>query len=288
MRFRSLFNGTPDMPAPDSDDTFHGPVPEVYERFLVPLIFQPYADDLAMRVAAFAPHRVLEIAAGTGVLTRAMAVRLPTQSDIVATDLSPTMLQMAQARGTARRVAWRQADAMRLPFADGEFDVVVCQFGAMFFPDRACAFAEARRVLAPGGVFLFNTWDRIEDNDFPLTVTQALADVFPDDPPTFMARIPHGYHDVAVIGGDLASGGFDDAPRIETLDKRSPADTPRVPAIAFCQGTPLRNEIQTRAGANLAEATDAVAEVLAARFGCGPIDGRIQAHVVAVSDRRDR
>jgi len=276
------------MAMSDGDDTFQGLVPEVYEQFLVPLIFQPYADDLATRVAAFAPRRVLEIAAGTGVLTRAMAMRLPTESTIVATDLNPPMLQVAQIRGTSRPVSWRQADAMRLPFADGEFDAVVCQFGAMFFPDKARAFAEARRVLAPGGALLFNAWDRIEDNEFPLVVTQALADVFPDDPPTFMARVPHGYHDVAVIRRDLASGGFGEAPIIETLARRSRADTPRVPAIAFCQGTPLRDEIQSRAGASVAAATDAVAEVLSVRFGQGAIDGRIQAHVVAVTTHRDR
>lgn len=272
------------MPLSGKTDVFEGSVPEIYERFLVPLIFQPYADDLAARVAGFAPHRVLEIAAGTGVVTRALAARLPATSAIVATDLSSAMLQMAQSQGTARPVVWRQADAMGLPFDDGEFDAVVCQFGAMFLPDKASAFAEARRVLAPDGVFVFNAWDRIEDNEFPFVVTQALADVFPDDPPAFMARVPHGYHDIAVIRRDLASGGFADAPLIDTVARRSRADTARVPAVAFCQGTPLRNEIEARAGANLAQATDAVAEVLSAHFGRGAIDGRIQAHVVAVTN----
>jgi len=179
-------------------------------------------------------------------------------------------------------VEWRQADAMRLPFPDGTFDAVVCQFGAMFFPDKPKAFAETRRVLKAGGVFLFNVWDRIEDNEFADVVTASLATMFPQDPPRFLARTPHGYHDKDAIRRDLKGGGFSASPRIDTVTARSPAASPAIPAIAYCQGTPLRSEIEARGAARLAEATEAATEALAERFGRGAVDGKIQAHVVAV------
>jgi len=173
---------------PGTDTRFAGSIPELYDSQLVPMIFATYAADLAKRVAARAPSRVLETAAGTGAVTRAMALALPADTEIVATDLNQPMLDRAAATGTARPVTWQLADAARLPFDDASFDVVVCQFGAMFFPDKPRAFAEARRVLRRGGVLLFNVWDRVEENEFADTVTAALAGLFPSDPPRFMAH----------------------------------------------------------------------------------------------------
>jgi len=267
---------------PLADAKFGGSIPQLYEEYLVPLIFQPYADDLAARVARRGPARVLEVAAGTGVVTRALARRLPSSAVITATDLNQAMLDQAAATGTERPVRWQQADAMRLPFPGDAFDVVVCQFGAMFFPDRAHAYAEARRVLAAGGLFIFNVWDRIEDNEFAAVVTDTLAQAFPADPPRFLARTPHGYHDVAVIRADLARGGFTAAPICTTLAAHSRADTPDRVAIAYCQGTPLRNEIEAQGTPGLTKATALAAAAIGRRFGSGPVDGRIQAHVIAV------
>jgi len=266
----------------DVDKVFAGSIPRLYEQYLVPLIFAPYADDLAARVAARTPSRVLEVAAGTGVVARALATQLPKSTAIVATDLNPGMLEAAAQVGTARPVQWRRADAMQLPFADGEFDVVVCQFGVMFFPERRHAFAEARRVLRPGGAFVFNTWDRIEDNEFADVVTSSLASFFPADPPRFLARTPHGYHDRATIERDVRGAGFASPVLIDTVAARSTAPTAWHPAIAYCQGTPLRSEIEARDAARLAEATDFAADAVARRFGSGPVDGKIQAHVVVV------
>jgi ubiquinone/menaquinone biosynthesis C-methylase UbiE len=264
----------------ETDKVFAGSIPELYDRFLVPLIFEYYARDLAARVAQANPTRVLETAAGTGALTREMAARLPAQAAVTVTDLNQPMLDHAAARWRHdRRFVWRQADALALPFADQSFDVAACQFGVMFFPDKIKGYAEARRVLRPSGRFIFNVWDRIEENDFALVVTDALATVFSQDPPRFMARTPHGYHDVARIREDLASAGFASI-AIETLVSTSRASSPRDAAIAFCQGTPLRNEIEARDAARLEEATQAAAEVLARRFGGGAIEGRISAHVV--------
>jgi SAM-dependent methyltransferase len=264
----------------NTDKLFAGSIPKLYEEFLVPLIFQPYADDLAQRLVPRAPGRVLEIAAGTGVVTRKLAASLPPRSSIVATDLNPAMIDTAMQVGTARPVEWRQADAMELPFEAGDFDAVVCQFGAMFFPDRGKAFAQMRRVLKPGGVLLFNVWDRIEENEFADEIMKALATVFPDDPPRFMARTPHGYHDKAVIARDLQDGGFNAKTEITTVSARSRAATPAIPAMAYCQGTPWRNEIEARDASRLGEATEVATQALAKRFGSGPVDGKIQAHVV--------
>ena len=265
-----------------SDKRFAGYIPKLYETYMVPMLFEPYAIDLANRLASRSLQRLLEIAAGTGVVTRALASTLPRDTAIVATDLNQPMLDHAAALGTARPVQWRQADAMQLPFDDETFDAVVCQFGVMFFPDKAKAFSEVRRVLRPGGVFIFNAWDRIEENEFADTITDALATLFPNHPPRFMARIPHGYNDPATITRDLAAGGFTTLPEIVTLKKRSRAKSPRDAAIAKCQGTPVRNEIEALDASRLEEATDVAAEAMARRFGRGEIDGKMQAHVVTV------
>jgi SAM-dependent methyltransferase len=268
------------------DTVFTGSISTLYETYLVPLIFEPYAVDLANRVAARPVTRVLEIAAGTGVVTRALASVLPQHVSIVATDLNQSMLNEASLRGTQRPVEWRQADAMQLPFDDAAFDAIVCQFGAMFFPDKARAFSEARRALRPGGVFIFSVWDRIAENEFADIVDTALAALFPGNPPHFLARTPHGYHDCRAIVNDLRSAGFTTSPSIATVSARSRAQSPRVPAMAYCQGTPLRNEIEARDATRLAEATHAAAEAIAERFGRGCVDAKMQAHVFTLE--RDR
>ena len=269
------------MSSPQSDKNFGGSIAKFYDEYIVPLIFEPYAEDLARRLATRRLARVLEIAAGTGVVTRRLASLLPEDVSIVATDLNQPMLDLASELGTARRVEWRQADAMQLPFEDGSFDAVVCQFGAMFFPNKAKAFSEARRVLKAGGVLLFNVWDRIEENEFADVVTTSLESVFPDDPPRFLARTPHGYHDIATIQRDLRSGGFVTTLLVDTVAVQSIAASARIPALAYCQGTPLRNEIEARDKSRLGEATDIAENAIARRFGRGQVAGKIQAHIVA-------
>jgi len=266
-----------------SDNVFAGSVPKLYEEYLVPLVFAPYAPDMVKRFEGRTISRLLEIAAGTGVVTRALAEELPANVEIVATDLNGAMIEHAQSIGTKRPVEWRQADAMALPFPDESFDAVACQFGVMFFPDKAKAFAEVRRVLRPGGVFIFNVWDRIEENDFPHIVTTAIASLFPDNPPRFHARVPHGYHSPEQIESDLAAGGFTKKPEIETVVKESRAKAPRVPAMAYCQGTPLRNEIEERDEMLLSDATTLATKALAEKFGHSNIVGKIQALVVTVT-----
>lgn len=270
------------MNGPASDKLFAGSIPKFYEEYLVPLIFAPYADDLAQRLRVPRGARILEVAAGTGVVTRRLAAALPPDVAIVATDLNQPMLDQAASIGTSRPVQWQQADALHLPFEAGQFDAVVCQFGAMFFPDKRQAYAEAHRVLKPGGVLLFNVWDRIEDNEFADVTTRAMALLFPSDPPRFLARTPHGYNDPAAIRGELRDAGFSAPVKVDTLAARSRAASARIVALAYCQGTPLRNEIEARDASRLAEATEAATRALEKDFGTAAVDGKIQAHIIAV------
>ena len=270
------------MATKDSDSVFTGSIPQLYEKYLVPLIFEPYAVDITRRAAACKPASVLELAAGTGVVTRHLARELPATTSIVATDLNQAMLDVAAAKGVDRDVEWRQADAMQLPFDDESFDLVVCQFGVMFFPDKPRSFAEVRRVLKPGGAYIFNVWDRIEANQIVYTVTQALDALWPDNPPRFMHRGPHGYSDTSLIGHDLAAGGFERAPQITTLPHRSRAAFAREAVLGYCQGSPLRAEIEARGPVALAQATDLATKAVSEVYGKGVVEGAIQAHVITV------
>ncbi|MBR0969855.1 MULTISPECIES: class I SAM-dependent methyltransferase [Bradyrhizobium] len=263
-----------------TDKVFAGSIPKLYDEYLVPMIFAVYAEDLARRIAARSPSVLLEIAAGTGAVTRAVAAALPRGIRYVATDLNEPMLAVAAHRqADDDRITWRQADAMALPFGDAEFDVVCCQFGAMFFPDRIKAYGDVKRVLKGDGTFVFNVWDRIEDNSLTHDATVALGKMFPEDPPRFMVRTPHGYYDKDVIRSDLEGAGFRDI-SIETRSELAHAPSPDYAAIALCQGTPLRSEIEARDGSKLQAATDLVAEAIRARHGSGPIEGKIQAIVI--------
>ena len=262
------------------DRAFNPSIAEIYARDLVPLMFQAYADDLAQRV----PHdvtRLLEIAAGTGVVTRALDRALPPTVAIVATDLNPAMLAGAESQPMGRPVEWKQADALALPFEDAMFDAAVCQFGAMFFPDRVRGYSEIRRVLRDGGTFLFNVWDRIEDNEFADVITDALVALLPSDPPSFMRRVPHGYFDRELIRQDLRAAGFTATPNFETVTRRSHGVSARNVAVAFCEGTPMRNELEARR-IPLDAASDAATEALTNAFGRDAIEGKIQAIVVTV------
>lgn len=262
---------------------FAGPVPATYDRLLVPLLFRHYALDLARRAARHAPARVLELAAGTGAVTRCLAESLPPATEITATDLNPGMLEQAAAVGTARPVHWQAANAQQLPFADGSFDLVACQFGVMFFPDRPAAYAQARRVLAPGGQLLFNTWDGMASNELAACIEAALGMLYPAAPLRFMSQVPHGYCDPARIAADLRAGGFAGEPRMTLLPGRSEADSALGVARAFCQGTPLRAEIEARQPGGVEEATAACEAALRARFGSGPVSAQMQALVVEVA-----
>ncbi len=264
----------------DSDKVFSGSIRELYDAYLVPLIFDSYARDIADRAVALAPQSVLETATGSGVVTRALSPRLASDAYYVATDLNQPMLDHARnAQGADERITWRQADAQDLPFDDRAFDVVVCQFGVMFFPNRIAGYAEARRVQKPGGKFIFSVWDRIEANEFAHIVTEPAASIFPDDPPGFLPRTPHGYHDVKMIRDDLGQAGFSRV-SVDTLEEISSAPSPRDPAVAYCEGTPLRNEVESRDASLLGRVTEKATQAIAEKFGHGPVAGKIRAHIM--------
>jgi ubiquinone/menaquinone biosynthesis C-methylase UbiE len=264
------------------DAVFAGSIPALYDKYLGPLIFESYANDLARRLSDLKAGSVLEIAAGTGIVTSALMKTLPLAVRLVATDLNQGMLDVAKVKDTANRVSWQQADAQTLPFPEAAFDAVVCQFGVMFFPDKPKAYREARRVLTPGGRYLFNVWDSIAHNEVTDLVTSAVAELFPDDPPQFLARTPHGYHDKDAISAALKQAGFSDI-AFETVTNRARAATAVDAVIGLVQGTPLRSEIEARDAKRLAEATAAAAAKVTARFGSGPIDGKIQAHLITAT-----
>jgi len=261
------------------DRAFVGSIPAIYERYLGPLIFEPYARDLARRAQRLGPRRILETASGTGIATRALAHALP-EAGIVASDLNQPMLDFAATLLTSPRITFRQADALSLPFGAGDFDLVVCQFGVMFFPDRIAGMREALRVLRPGGTFLFSVWAELAANPFTLEVHEAIAARYPKDPPSFLARTPHGHHDTALLRRELAAAGFFGT-NVETVTLTCRAASARDVAAGFCQGSPLRGEILARDPDGLEGATEAATAALRRRFGDGEITGPISAHVLA-------
>jgi ubiquinone/menaquinone biosynthesis C-methylase UbiE len=244
-----------------SDALFAGSIPTLYHDHLGPLLFVPYAQDLARRAAALQPRRLLETAAGTGIVTEALVAAIP-EAEIVATDLNQAMLDVAAARIASPRVRFRAADAQALPFGDAEFDALVCQFGVMFFPDRIGAYREARRMLAPGGAFLFNVWDSLDENPVSKAVAETVAGLFPDNPPSFLQRTPFGYHDRSRIEADLRAAGFTMI-EVETVRLRSPLSSARQAAIGLTHGSPLRAEIEAHGADALERTADAVADTLA-------------------------
>lgn len=223
----------------DVDRVWAGPTAQAYERWLVPAVFRPFAVELARRVAARQPRDVLELAAGTGVVTTELRAAIPT-AVLVATDLNVAMVELGSSRVPG--VRWQQADGQHLGFDDGSFDVVACQFGVMFFPDRPAAYAEARRVLRPGGTFAFNSWDTLDTHGFAHALTQAMRQALDMEPPAFLTAIPHGYADPELVRSDLAAAGFVDVTlELRTLvGQASAADI----ALGFCTGTPLRAALE--------------------------------------------
>lgn len=258
----------------DADRVWTRSMPEAYERWLAPTVFKPFAVELARRIGSRAPRRLLEVAAGTGVLTRELRSVLP-DAEIVATDLNPAMVEFGRNREPS--AAWRQADALSLPFEAAEFDAVACQFGVMFFPDKQAAYAEARRVLAPSGAFTFSTWSTVAAHRFADALVMALETVFPKDPPTFVASVPHGYADIDLVAKDLSAAGFDRVD-VEDISLEGQAESARSIAAGFCTGTPLRAAIEARADLDTAVAK--VAEAMEAVLGSGAVIGRMDAHVV--------
>jgi ubiquinone/menaquinone biosynthesis C-methylase UbiE len=262
-----------------TDIKFAGSIPELYDQYLGQLLFAPYANDLTRRLSALKRGTLVEVAAGTGIVTRALRAALPADVRIIATDLNESMLKVAASRISEPTVTFQQADAQKLPFADASADAIVCQFGMMFMPDKAAAYREAARLLVPGGHFVFNVWDQLANNEASLIVAQAVQAVYPQDPPRFFERTPFGYFDAAAIRAELQATGFQHI-EIDSVELVSQAVSAEHVAIGFCQGTPLRSEIETRDPQGLPAATAAATTALQTRFGTGPFENRMSALVV--------
>jgi ubiquinone/menaquinone biosynthesis C-methylase UbiE len=264
-----------------TDTVFAGSIPTIYDRYMVPLIFRPYAELVAERANALGPLKILETAAGTGVVTEALHRAVP-DAEIVATDLNQPMLDEAAGKVRAANVRFQQADALKLPFEDASFDLVVCQFGVMFFPDKVAGNAEARRVLREGGHYLLVIWDSIDRNLATRTAGSAAAELFPEDSGAFYERIPFRYHDRALIESELRAAGFEEI-AIDTVELRSRAASARDVAIGMTQGTPMRSEIEKQGPHALAAATEAAEQALRQFEGPDGFDAPMSAHIVTAT-----
>lgn len=258
-------------------NVFGGSIPENYDRFLGPSFFEPFANDMAARLDPARSRSVLEIACGTGILTRRLRDRVSPEARLVATDLNPAMLAVAQNKFDPKEnVIFREADASALPFADGSFDAVVCQFGVMFFPDKEAAMRETHRVLSSGGVFLFNMWDSLEQNPAARIAHETIASFFDHDPPSFY-ETPFGFHDVDLIRRLLQKAGFEE---IEISIVRLPCQSRSAAefAIGLVRGNPVTTAIEER-GASVDRVVRAVEKRVGERFGVAPVETTMQALV---------
>lgn len=231
----------------DQASRFVGSIPENYDRYLGPRIFQRFAGDLASRAAEHGPDSVLELAAGTGIVSRCLRDQLPPSSTLISTDLNLPMLEVAKSKFEAGEDAhFEIADATGLPYEDNRFDMVVCQFGVMFFPDKQRSYEEVLRVLQPDGRYLFNVWGSLAANPFARITHEAIAALFPDDPPGFY-KVPFSYHEVDVIETSLLAAGFS---RVTTHRVEFVSDIPsaREFATGLVFGNPLFEEVTSRGG----------------------------------------
>lgn len=264
-----------------TDTNFTGSIPDLYDEYMVPLLFAPYAREVAKRAKSLAPKRILEIAAGTGVVTQALHDALP-DATIVATDLNSPMLEKAAQRVSAPNVSFQSADALDLPFDDGSFDLAVCQFGIMFYPDKVAGNKEARRVLGCGGNYLLVIWDRLDRNAATKAAAEAVAGIFPADAAKFYERVPFRYHDRGQIEQDLRAAGFANI-EIGTVELRSRALSARDAATGLVQGTPMRGEIEQIDPTMLVRATDAATEALKQFEGPEGLDAPMSALFVTAN-----
>ncbi len=257
---------------------FQGDIPRNYDAALGPVLFAAPAADIAARAAALRPNRVLEIAAGTGIATKALVEALPAGTQITATDLNPPMLEIAKGKFDDESVVFAQADAMALPFDDESFDLAVCQFGAMFFPDKDLSFREVRRVLTPGGYYLFSVWDSHKHNPFGQISHEVVGRFFPSNPPQFQ-RLPFSYA-FDPIKDSLIEAGFSDI-ALSVFRFSAPVPDPLLLARGALFGSPLFEQVKERNGTDHETIAQALAEAVSQAFP----EGRMPSQSLVVSAR---
>jgi SAM-dependent methyltransferase len=264
----------------DNAAGFIGSIPQHYDQGLGPIIFADFAADIAARVAAGNPARVLETAAGTGIVTRKLRDALPAAARLTATDLNPPLLEIARAKfRPGEQVELQPADAMALPFADGSFDAVVCQFGVMFFPDKAKSCSEVLRVLVPGGRYLFSVWDSHRYNPFGRIAHEIAGRFFPADPPQFH-NVPFSCHQIDPIKELLIAADFGDiGVAVVRLEKVIPDAA--IFARGLVYGNPLIDQIRSRGGVEPELIVHALVQALRGEFGDDP--GRMPLQAIVFS-----
>ncbi len=261
-----------------SHSKFTGEIPKYYEKYLGPLIFKEYAEDLAHRVSVPSNGVILEIAAGTGMATRKLRDTVSSDVHIIATDITNDMLDMAKKKFDDNdNIEFQLANAIDLPFEDSKFDVLVCQFSLMFFPNKIEALKEAKRVLKPGGTFIFNVWDSFKHNDFVRIVNQTVVNCLPFEPPIFFS-VPFGFYNIEVIKELLYEAGFTEL-EIAVLPKISKSNEARDVASGFVLGTPVRLQIEESAEEPLEKIVDIVERSIGDEFGYNSLEANIQAIV---------
>ena len=262
----------------ESHSAFVGEIPGNYEKYLGPLIFREYAEDLANRIIAPSGGLVLETAAGTGMATRPIRDSIPDDVRIVATDLNADMLNVAKSKfRNDENIEFQTANALELPFEESSFDAVACQFSIMFFPDKLVALQECARVLKPGGRFYFNIWDSFEHNHFIRTVNREITACLPENPPDFF-NTPYGYFDIDIIKNLLFEAGFADI-EISVMPRTSTADEARQVALGYVLGSPVRLHIEKYDPESLHGIVDHVEQAVGEEFGFKPSSAKMQAIV---------
>lgn len=268
---------------PTDNAAFVGSIPENYDRYLGTVLFEPYAKDLAERVTVPEGGTLLEIACGTGIVTRRLRDHLAPGVKIVATDLNQAMIDYASKKFRAgENVEWKPADALELPFADQSFEAVVCQFGLMFFPDKQKGANEAYRVLKPNGQFIVSVWDAIEKVDLAQATEIVINEFFPQNPPDFY-DIPFSYHEQDQLRSVLSAAGFREI-SIEVVPFPCVSPSARDAAHGLIHGNPVITAINERDPSQAPAVEAALAERIARQFGSAPVKARMQA--IVCSGRR--
>lgn len=265
---------------PANNAAFIGSVPEKYDRYMGPIFFKPYAEDIVRRLPLSEGMRVLEIACGTGIVTQQIHASLPKGANLIATDLNEAMIERARSKfNPEENIQWKQADATTLPFPDACFNAVVCQFGLMFFPDKQAAVREVYRVLVPGGKFVFNVWDSLERNELSLITHQVITSFYKENPPNFY-QVPFGFYDSDLIRTLLEKCDFSEV-QSEVVTKISAVSSAKDAATALVEGTPMIGQIVERNPHDIPIILDAVTRAISSHFGDNEVVSRMQALVWA-------
>jgi len=260
-----------------SAETSRGSIPENYDRYLGPLLFDPFAQDLVTRIAGKNYKNVLELACGTGRVTRHLRNALPGNAKLVATDVQADMIAMAALKVPIENIEWRTENAQQLTFEDATFDLVICQFGLMFMPDRTKALSEIHRVLMPGGRFIFNTWDKIENNGAIYIGNQIICSYFPENPPTYY-RLPFLLDQPDLLQTNLLATGFKNI-KVSVVEKEGVSPSAKESAIGMVEGNPIYNHIMQKDPTLVHVIRNAVEQKIAEAYGDSPLKTPLRAWV---------